>query len=134
MRRMMTVRKPNISLLLLLTLLFGVFTLGYFLGMNRQESRITVSVSEEITEKPTLSIGNLPENMGERQISFPISINHAGKEDLAALPGIGDTLAQRILDYREKNGDFTSAEDILNVEGIGAKKLEQILDLIVIGG
>ena len=69
-----------------------------------------------------------------RVISFPISINDADKESLMALPGIGEVLAQRILDYRDENGAFSAPEALLNVEGIGKKRLEEILDLITIGG
>ena len=67
-------------------------------------------------------------------ITFPIDINHAEKEKLMALPGIGEVLAQRILDYREENGYFSSVEELLNVDGVGKKRLEEIWDLIVIGG
>ena len=67
-------------------------------------------------------------------IFLPVPINKAGKDALTTLPGIGDLLAQRIIDYREIHGDFTAVEDLLNVEGIGRKRLEQIQDWIVIGG
>ncbi|MFN3698839.1 MAG: helix-hairpin-helix domain-containing protein [Dictyoglomus sp.] len=59
-----------------------------------------------------------------------ININTATKEQLESLPGIGPTLAQRIVDYRNENGLFTSLEDLLNVKGIGEKKLEKIKDKV----
>ena len=46
------------------------------------------------------------------------------------LPGIGMSLATRIVEYREENGKFKNIEDIKNVSGIGENKFEQIKDLI----
>ena len=48
------------------------------------------------------------------------------------LPGIGDTLAAAIVQYRQENGDFAAVEDIMNVSGIGEKRFENIRDYITI--
>lgn len=61
---------------------------------------------------------------------YLINVNTDDAEHLQELPGIGETLARRIVEYREENGNFTCAEDLLNVEGIGEKKLMEFQDLI----
>ena len=127
-------RKPNYSQLAFITLLFVVFTAGYFLGNSQKKSQLTVSVSKEITAAPQETEYQYPVSVKTDTPHFPVSINHASKEELSALPGIGDVLAQRILDFRAAHGYFRSVEELLNVEGIGKKRLEEILDLIVIGG
>ena len=53
-----------------------------------------------------------------------VNVNTASKEELQTLTGIGPSLAQAIIDYRAEHGDFTAAEDLLNVKGIGQAKLE----------
>lgn len=63
-----------------------------------------------------------------------LNINRASVSQLSALDGIGDTLAQRIVDYRDKNGDFKSTRDILNVKGIGETKYNKFKDYITVGG
>ena len=55
-----------------------------------------------------------------------VSINEAGAEELTGLPGIGETLAQAIIDEREKNGPFRYPEDLMAARGIGRAKYEQI--------
>jgi len=56
----------------------------------------------------------------------PVNINTADAKTIAKeLDGIGPAKAQAIVDYRQKNGAFRSAEDLLKVDGIGAKVLEQ---------
>ncbi len=59
-----------------------------------------------------------------------ININKATKEELQTLQGIGESTAQKIIDYREQNGNFKQIEDIKNVPGIGDAKFEAIKDSI----
>lgn len=61
-----------------------------------------------------------------------VNINTASLEELDSLPGIGPTIAQRIIDYRDENGPFAVIEDILNVSGIGPSTFDQIKDLITV--
>lgn len=128
-------RKPGISPLLVITILFTVFSTGFFLGRNQNRNTVSVSLPAEFMTVPSVTTEpERAETEETRVISFPISINDADKESLMALPGIGEVLAQRILDYRDENGAFSAPEELLNVEGIGKKRLEEILDLITIGG
>lgn len=66
------------------------------------------------------------ENGAENAQSAPIGINSATSEELQQIPGIGPVTAQKILDYREKQGTITKFEDLLEVNGIGKKTLETI--------
>ena len=59
-----------------------------------------------------------------------LNINTADIWQLQELPGIGETLARRIVDYRAAHGRFTSLQQLLDVEGIGSAKLEAILEFI----
>lgn len=123
-----------LTLLFSITFLLMAFTLGFFLGRNQNHKIVTIS------PLPTQAMHNvIPPTIPETepagtQIQYPLDLNTADLNALTSLPGIGETLARRILDYREQNGAFSRPEELLNVEGIGPGKLEAILDYIVTGG
>lgn len=128
-------KKQRFSILLLVTLLFAAFTVGLYCGRSSGKTQVSVTVSRNMQTLPPET--TVPETVPEETapaITYPININTADKDTLTALPGIGDVLAQRILDYREEHGSFTHVEELLNVEGIGERKMETIVDLITIGG
>jgi len=62
-----------------------------------------------------------------------ININTAGVEELMTLQGVGKAYAERIIEFREKNGPFKKVEDLLNVRGIGEKTFERIKGRITVG-
>lgn len=61
-----------------------------------------------------------------------ININTADAEKLTALPGIGEKISERIVEYRTENGSFYSIEEIMEVSGIGEAKFEAIKDMICV--
>jgi comEA protein len=63
-----------------------------------------------------------------------VNINTASVSELETLPRIGPKVAQRIVDFRTKNGAFKRVEDIMKIQGIGEKVYENIKDLITVGG
>ncbi len=59
-----------------------------------------------------------------------LDINRAAADELAELPGIGPTLAERIVAFREANGPFSAPEDLMEVDGIGEGRLAAMEDYI----
>lgn len=61
-----------------------------------------------------------------RVVQFQLDINQADWPELSVLPGVGETLARRIVESREQEGPFADVESLQRVTGIGPKTLEQL--------
>ena len=139
-------KKPRLSILVTVTLVFVAFTAGFFLGRNGNHGGVELSVPPAVLTEPTEtsvpataaapSETTGPTQTAETQatIVFPIDINTADAETLTALPGIGAVLAERSVAYRREYGPFPTVYGLMNVKGIGEKRMEAILDLITVGG
>ena len=64
--------------------------------------------------------------------SSPVNLNTATQAQLETLPGIGAKAAERILEYRQKNGNFKKVEDLMNVKGIGEKAFLKLKPVITV--
>lgn len=115
--------------LLMITVMFTGLITGLLIGRHFDKNTVTLSAYEQ-----TQSTEHAAETASHVITDGKLNINFASVTDLMLLPGIGEAYAQRIVDYRTKNGPFLRIEDLLNVSGIGKKRLEAIADLITVGG
>lgn len=117
-------KKPKI-VLMVITAGFLCVILGIFIGRNLLPNYYMRSYSpSENTEANTSDLG----------INGKINVNTASEEQLTQLPGIGTTIAGRIIAYREENGNFKSIDDLTKVQGIGTGILDNISPYITTGG
>lgn len=129
-------KKLNGLWLLLVACIFASGMIGFYIGRNSGRSAVDISglslsVSDATQNTESLAASESSEAVGS---TGPININTADSAQLQTLPGIGPTLAQRIIDYRQTHGSFQSVYDLTEVSGIGLTKLENILDYITVGG
>ena len=100
--------------------------------------KIKIPSSLDVTEVQNENIlnsdsgENIVEEFENSDKGSLLNINKATKQDLQNLPGIGVSLASKIIEYREENGKFANIEDIKNVNGIGESKYENIKEHICV--
>ncbi len=63
-----------------------------------------------------------------------VELNHATAEELVALPGVGEKLAARIIEYRDQNGGFKSVDELMNIKGIGEKNFQKLETRVRVAG
>ena len=89
---------------------------------------IAVSATTAIAQsKPTTGNG-----AAAATAAAPVNLNTATAEQLATIPGVGPKMAERIIDYRQKNGGFKKVEDLMNVSGVGEKSFLKMKPLITV--
>lgn len=96
--------------------------------LNDGEKIYVPSKSEQNQEIEYVTTASGGDSMSSN--SSIININTAGQTELMELPGIGESIANKIIAYREENGKFKTIEDIKNVPGIGDSKFANIKDMI----
>jgi competence protein ComEA len=123
--------------------LFG--SLGYFLGGRSRGTVYQISGSQSSTayvaeesaasqEEESQEVAIETETAAETESTGLVDLNEADVETLMTLPGIGETKAQAIVDYRTNYGPFQTVDDLLLVSGIGESTLEGLRDLVTVGG
>ncbi len=95
-------------------------------GFCNEEDGLQINLAKKLTDGEMILVGPV------EQQSNLININTAGAEELDSLPGIGEVLSQRILQYREEYGSFYTIEDLKNVQGIGNSVFDKLKDLITV--
>ena len=98
--------------------------------LNDEEHYIIPKIGEDNIISQDISVNNIDTIKNEQ--TSKININTATIEELDNLPGVGESTANKILNYREENGMFKSIEEVKNVNGIGEKKYIDIKDKICI--
>jgi comEA protein len=98
---------------------------------NAENANLGEAVQE--TQKPSSqSLNERPAEVSQGG-DGKININFASQTELTDLPGIGNTIASRIVEYRQQNGEYRSIEDIMKVSGIGERRFDAIRELITVG-
>ena len=107
----------------------AVFAAG---GFTEQAQADSVNLARPINDGEQIKVAKIGEiSVQSDQTQSTISLNSATLNQLDQLPGIGATLAQRIIDWREQNGGFSRISDLRKVSGIGPKLYESIKTLVV---
>jgi competence protein ComEA len=102
--------------------------------MNRRTMNFTLAllVCLSLALTPLSGFAQKSAASGKAVTTEKVNLNSATLEQLQTLPGVGPSMAKKILEHRTKNGRFNKIEEILNVKGIGEKKFQKMRDRLVV--
>ena len=95
----------------------------------------TVASVSEINDKISVNKDNevIADNeTAKEEIQFPLNLNTASKDELMLIDGIGEVIAERIIEYRDNNGGFSSMSQLMEINGIGQSKFEKFSQYLYI--
>lgn len=103
-------------------------------GFTGEADQYEINLAQKLFDEMILIVPKLGEENTSNTVkkSSKVRINYATVEEIQKLPGIGPSKAKAIVEYRDEIGYFQSAQDLLNVPGIGEKTLESLLEEIQI--
>lgn len=120
------------GIVLLLTLLFVGGTLLWF-AFSQPGEGVTVVTERQDPEPQVLTeTPETPEAPGLLEGEV-LNLNTASQTELTRLPGIGETKAAAIVAWRQEHGSFQTVEDLMSVDGIGEKTLENLRPYVTVG-
>ncbi|WP_396626662.1 ComEA family DNA-binding protein [Luteitalea sp.] len=96
-------------------------------------SLLTAALALVVLLAPVVPATALPQDERPNAPTQVVNVNSATAAQFEALPGIGPSMAQRIVSYREKNGPFKKLEDLMNVQGIGEKSFLKLRPYLSVG-
>lgn len=105
-------------------------------GLTSSADQTSVNLAMLLADEMVIYVATIndqqPQQVETMNESNKIRINVADIDELTQIPGIGEQKAKAIIQYREEHGYFNSAEDLLNISGIGEKTLERIQEFIMV--
>ncbi|MFZ2956732.1 MAG: helix-hairpin-helix domain-containing protein [Candidatus Ozemobacteraceae bacterium] len=128
----MTHREKGIFVFLGSLLLLGMAILSWKVFSRHAENKkidVTIAAIAAMASRPPL-IQGLPIMISSGSAAFVVSANTGQAEDFDRIPGIGKTLAERIVEFRLTRGTFHSFSELLEVKGMTSKKLETFLPFL----